>query len=356
MLGTVFRYVIKLLKSHDKPGKLPVVNPKVEARSRMANWVRNRQVPGLAITLRINGVVVFEEGYGYANLERMQPVFPATTRFRAASVSKPIAATALLKMVAQGLINLDAPFHSYVPYFPKKPFAFTIRQLASHTAGIRSYRGKEYALNQPMGIKESLAIFQDDPLLFEPGTGYHYNSYDWVLVSLAMQEAAGTPFAEYVSREVLQPLGMAHTLPEVPGMQQPDLASFYSPAGDGFRKAIPVNNAYKLAGGGYLTTTADIARLGQAYLNGVVGDPKLVSQFLNTQYVAGVPTYYGLGWEVSRDQFGRPFFGHTGNSIGAYSKFRVYPESAMVVAVLANCTSPGIEAELEEVLGLFREG
>jgi len=89
-------------------------------------------------------------------------------------------------MVNDGLIDLDASFYEYVPYFPQKKHDFTIRQLAGHTAGIRGYRGKEYRLNKAYSIKDSLRIFKDDGLLFKPGTNYHYNSYDWVLISLAM--------------------------------------------------------------------------------------------------------------------------------------------------------------------------
>ncbi len=95
--------------------------------------------------------------------------------------------------------------------YPRKQWDFTIRQLASHTAGIRGYQGMEYGLNKPYAIKESIEIFRDDALLFEPGTNYLYNSYDWVLISLAMQEVSGIPFEDYVQKKVLRPLGITNT-------------------------------------------------------------------------------------------------------------------------------------------------
>ncbi len=307
------------------------------------------RVPGLSATVLKDGRPVLQKGYGYAQLEAGRAVNPRTTLFRVASVSKPIAATALLRMVDEGLIALDESLYTYVPYFPRKGYDFSIRQLASHTAGIRGYRGKEFALDKPYSIREGIQIFGDDPLLFEPGTQYHYNSFDWALLSLAMEEACGRPFAEYVARKVLKPLGMHHTQPELKGEASRELANFYTRSGKGYRPAAPVNNAYKLAAGGYLSTSGDIARLGQAYLDGDIGDPALVAQFLSPQVIGGKHTYYGLGWEVSRDKSGRPFYGHTGNSVGAYSKFAVYPETGVVIAILVNCTHPRLDGAMDQL-------
>ena len=221
-------------------------------------------LPGLSVTVLKKGRKVFQNGYGYADIDRKIAVDPCKTQFRIASASKPIAAMALAKMVADKKIDLDTSFYNYIPYFPRKKYDFTIRQLASHTAGIRGYRGKEYALNKPFSIKESLQIFQDDPLVFRPGTDYLYTSFDWVLISLAMEEVSGMSFSEYVKQEVLDPLGMHATQVEYPDAIKKDKATPYTRRRSGFRKAIPVDNQYKLAGGGYLSTSKDLAKLGKA--------------------------------------------------------------------------------------------
>ncbi|NAS13962.1 serine hydrolase [Flavobacteriaceae bacterium R33] len=320
-------------------------------------------VPGISVTVLKQGKLLIQQGYGYADLDKKVDVDPKTTIFRAASVSKPIAATALAKMVAEGTISLDDSVYDHLPYFPKKQADISLRQLAGHTAGIRGYKGKEYALNRPYSIKDSLEIFQDDELLFDPGTGYHYNSYDWVLVSLAMQEACGLPFADYVEEKVLKPLGMQNTFPEhsikdLPNVDSESneysrsdrIATFYSRNLSGFRRAVTVNNAYKLAGGGYLSTSEDIARLGQAYLEGKISSKEVLSDFLSSQKVKGQPTYYGLGWQVSEDKKGRPYYGHVGNGVGGYSNFFIYPEQQLVVAILINCTNPNVQDTLDEVV------
>ncbi|WP_422083692.1 serine hydrolase domain-containing protein [Ulvibacterium sp.] len=331
----------------------------------LATLINERRVPGISITVLGQGEVLLQKGYGYTDLDLKTRVEPKKTIFRIASVSKPIAATALAQMVKAGVMDLDASFYKYVPYFPKKRWDFSIRQLAGHTAGIRGYRGKEYGLNEPYSIKESITIFKDDDLLFQPGTAYHYNSFDWVMISLAMQEASGMAFEDYVRQKVLLPLGMDRTFAEYPpdhdfwAMEEAGISgnfnrtTFYSKNRHGFRKSIPVNNYYKIAGGGYLSTTEDIAKLGQAYLDGKIVDKEVVSQFLTSGKIKDNPTYYGLGWEVSRDKRGRPFYGHIGNGIGGYSNFFVYPELQMVFAILINCTDPKVQTELDEVVDIL---
>ena len=334
-------------------GNDPSLRQRTKAEAALIDLVKKQLLPGITVTVLKDGKLYFQKGYGYTDIEARTPANPVNSLFRSASASKPIAATALAKMVGQGIVDLDASFYKYVPYFPAKSHDFTLRQLASHTAGIRGYRGMEVALNRPYTIKESLVIFQDDPLLFQPGTSYLYNSFDWVLLSLAMQEASGLPFEEYVRQEVLEPLGMFNTTPEIPGRKLKDQAEFYTRTKSGFRKAVDVDNRYKLAGGGYLSTASDLAKLGQAYLANDFLDPEITGEFLKSQTVNGKPTYYGLGWEVSRDREGRPYYGHTGSSVGAYSNFYVYPEQKAVVVILINCTDPKLQPQLDDIISLW---
>lgn len=355
ILKPISSYIKNMLVSLKILGQDSVLQGLAKADNLLFNLIREQKVPGLAITVLKHNAVIFQKGYGYADIKKRIPVNPRKTIFRIASVSKPIAATALAKMVQDGQIDLDASFYSYVPYYPKKDFDFTIRQLAAHTAGIRSYRGKEYALNRPYSIKESIAFFKDDALLFKPGSAYHYNSLDWVLISLAMQEISGIPFEDYVRENVLEPMGLSNTLPEIAGETHENTATFYSKDLIGFRPAVPVNNFYKLAGGGYLSTSADIAKFGLAYLNQTVLEEGVSKQFLTSEIINDSPTYYGLGWQVSRDKKGRPFYGHVGNGVGGYALFYVYPQEQMVFSILMNCTNPGIENELEEIVDTLIE-
>ncbi|WP_420602667.1 serine hydrolase domain-containing protein [Flagellimonas sp.] len=328
-----------------------------KADAMLHNLAVEAKVPGMAVTILKEGKIVLEKGYGYANLEKRTPVYPQNTLFRIASISKCITGIALAKMVEEGLVDLDSSFYAYVPYYPKKEYDFTLRQLAGHTAGIRSYRGKEFALNQPFSIKESIEVFKNDPLVFEPGKGYLYNSFDFVLLSLAMQEAAGIPFEDYVMEKVLGPLSMKNTHPsskyDIDLKTKVNLSEFYTKTATGFKKAVAVNNNYKIAGGGYLSTSNDIAKLGDAILNQKLVAPKILKEVLTSQTVNGDSTYYGLGFQVSQDIEGKSFVGHVGNSVGAYSNFFVYPNEQTVISILINCTDPKVQNELDSINILF---
>lgn len=327
----------------------------IKADALLNDLIIEKKIPGLAISVLKEGKIILQKGYGYADLESKTPVDARKTIFRIASVSKPIAATALAHMVDEGLIHLDASFYDYVPYYPKKKWDFTIRQLANHTAGVRGYKGAEYGLNKPYSIKESITIFKDDDLLFEPGTDYLYTSYDWVLISLAMEEVSGIPFERYVKEKVLNPLEMTTTFAEHNEDLEGLRSRCYTKNRLGFRDAIPVNNGYKLAGGGYLSTSEDIIKLGQAYLENKVLNKEILSPFLTSETIEGNKTYYGLGWQVSEDKQGKSYYGHVGNGVGGYSNFFVYPEQHMVFSILINCTNPQIQDDLDAIIAIFLE-
>ncbi len=336
-------------------GQNNVLTDLVQVDVLLQQLISEKRVPGLAISVLKKGETIFQKGYGYANLETKEPVHPTGTILRIASISKNIAAAALARMVANGDLDLDASLYTYVPYFPKKRWDFTLRQLAGHTAGIRGYQGKEYGLNRRMSVKEGMALFAEDALVFEPGTDYLYTSFGWNLIALAMEEVSGMPFAAHVRQQVLEPLEMHDTYapqemtPELSGR----LSSFYSKRGNKLREAILVDNVYKLAGGGYLSTASDISKFGNALLQDSFLPKEIRTEFLSAQNANGRLTYYGLGWQVSQDAKGRPFFGHVGNGVGGYSNLFVYPEQQLVFAVLINCTDPKVQDVLDQILDVL---
>src|SRR5206468_1685051 len=138
---------------------------------------------------------------------------PCVSR-RAHSVPAAYAAAVAL-LYEQGKLDLDAPVQRYVPAFPTKPYPITTRELAGHLAGIRHYRGDEFRLNRHFDtVVEGLSIFEDDSLLFPPGTKFSYSSYGWNLISAVVEGASGETFLRYISDHVFRPLGMTRTAPD----------------------------------------------------------------------------------------------------------------------------------------------
>ena len=113
--------------------------------------------------------------------------------YRLASVTNPMTATAILQLVEQGKIDLDADVQKYVPYFPKKNYPVTVRNLLGHLGGISHY--KDYSVEghfkKAKNTKESLAVFMDWNLVAEPGTRFNYTSYEYNLLGAVIEGASG---------------------------------------------------------------------------------------------------------------------------------------------------------------------
>ncbi|AEM71010.1 beta-lactamase [Allomuricauda ruestringensis DSM 13258] len=368
-MGHLFTHIKNLFSTFPKVKPLEGLHGPEKANVLFHNLVAEQKVPGLAVIILDNGEKVLQKGYGFADLENRDKVDPKRTVFRIASISKCITGLALGKMVEDGIVDLNESFYNYVPYYPRKKYDFTLRQLAGHTAGIRGYRGKEFALNQDYSIKDGIKVFKNDPLFFKPGTSYLYNSFDYVLLSLAMQEASGVPFQDYVKEHILIPLELKNTFSPKDfnvssslsttlkiNSQVENKTQFYTKRALCFTKAVEVNNTYKLAGGGYLSTCEDVAKLGQSVLERKLLKKETYDQLFTSQIVDGKSTYYGLGFQVSQDNNGRKFVGHVGSSVGAYTNLFIYPEQEKVIAILINCTDPKVQKELDLAIDAIFDG
>lgn len=305
-------------------------------------------IPGLSVAVLVDGRVEWSEGLGYADLENRVPA-TRLTRFRIGSVSKPVAAAAVGLLVQQGRLDLDVPVQRYVPEFPQKEWPITTRQAAGHIAGIRHYRGDEFLLDRAFAdVDESLTIFQDDSLLFEPGTDYGYSTYGWTVVSAVVEGAAGEPFLGYMRSAVFGPLGLRSIVAEHNDSIIAYRASFYHLADDGRVMNAPhVDNSYKWAGGGFVSNTEDLVRFGWAHLEGSLLEPGTVETlFTPLRTSDGETTDYGIGWRSGEDDAGRAWRGHTGSSVGGRAVLLIYPNQRVVVAVLANLSSAPMSTEL----------
>lgn len=325
-----------------------------ESEDIIEKLVRGKRIPGMAIVVTKKDSVIWKAGYGYADIKNRIPINPDSTFFRIASISKPMSAVGLTKMYQDGVIDINESIYKYVPDFPQKKYDFTVKQLATHTAGIRTYKGNEFLNTKFMTIKEGLRFFAYDTLMYQPGTGYLYNSNDWNLVAVAMEDASGMDFEKYMKEKVFTPLELTNIIADrrepIPGK-----AVFYTQSNtkrSRFRKAVDVNNYYKLASGGFLATASSVSDFGNKILYNYKSflDTDSRRLMLTSQVVNAIRTYYGVGWEVSLDRKRRPYYGHIGNGVGGYGYFYVYPEEDMVFVILMNVTNPGISDQVKQII------
>jgi CubicO group peptidase (beta-lactamase class C family) len=315
------------------------------ARELAVAVLEEANLPGLSIAVGIDGAIAWSEGFGYADLEQRVPVTPLT-KFRIGSVSKPFTATAIGLLYEEGKLDLDAPVRKYVPEFPEKQWPITTRQLAGHTAGMRHYVDDEFLMSRHYDdVLEGLEIFAADPLLFRPGTAYSYSSYGWNLISAVVQSASGVDFLSFMTERVFRPLGMRDTVADQVAMIVPHRSRYYELDANGRLVNAPfVDNSYKWAGGGFLSTPEDLIRFGFGHIREPLLEPETVALLFTPQRLdSGEATGYGIGWSTGEDWSGRRTVGHTGGSAGGTTAFFAWPDQQMVVAVVANLSeAPGL--------------
>ncbi len=308
------------------------------ARSIIADSLRASRTPGVSVTVVQRGEIVWSEGFGFADLEQQVPVTPHT-KFRVGSVSKALTSVALGLLWEEGRLQFDSTIQAYVPTFPRKRWPITVRQVAGHIAGIRHYRGTEMLMaRQYPTVESSLSIFRDDTLLSKPGTQFFYSSYGWNLLSAVVERASGQEFLTFMQQRVFDPLGMTQTVADHVDSLIPFRARWYTQDSLGTTVNAPfVNNSYKWAGGGFLSTTEDLARFGNAMLQRRLLKPATVDTLWKVQRLNdGRTTVYGMGWFVRPDPAGRPTVGHSGGSVGGTAQLLIWPEQQLIVAMLVN--------------------
>ena len=328
-----------------------------EARSLVYSLMLEQDIPGLTIAVMDDGEMVWSEGFGYADLENRVPVWPHT-KMRIGSVSKSLTAAAVGLLVEGGRLDLDAPVQQYVPSFPRKQFPITTRQVAGHLAGIRHYQGDEFLISRRYAtVDEGLEIFKDDPLLHEPGAKYVYSSYGWNLVSAVVEGASEEDFLPYVKRRVFDRLGMRHTTADHSDSLISARPRYYEKNADGLLLNAPyVDNSYKWAGGGFLSTAEDIVRFGSGLLEGKLLEPETLEQLFTSQRTSdGNETGYGIGFSTGVDEEGRRWVGHGGGSVGGTTQFLMYPEEGLVLTIISNLSNAQFDNVHRRVAELFLE-
>jgi CubicO group peptidase (beta-lactamase class C family) len=335
------------------------------ADQKLKAFVASSEVPGLSVSVSQKGELVFSKGYGFADVGRQIPVDPSKTRFRIGSVSKTLTAAGLAWLYQGGKIDLDIPIQKYVPNWPKKEYEITLRQLGGHLAGIRHYRGNEFLsdVHYP-SVSDGLSIFMNDPLINKPGTAYSYSSYGWNLIAAAMETASAggmflqtTDFLEFMQSNVFIPLDMTNTSPEQVDEGIPNLTRFYQMKEGEVVLAPFVDNSYKWAGGGFVGTTEDLCKFGQAHMMCGFLSQAVLDEWMTSQKTAdGKETNYGIGWSTYKRPSGLTFYGHSGGSVGGITFFMIHKETQTVFAITGNMDPLNYNGLQFELMEMFVKG
>jgi serine beta-lactamase-like protein LACTB len=325
---------------------------------------------GLCIAVAVDQTIAYSESFGYADLEWRLPV-ARTTRFRIGSVAKLLTSIGLGVLVERGEIDLDASIERYAPY-PVRGKVVTIRQLAAHTAGIPQYGdglppdanvppgadpafyARDAAVHRYPSLTAAIGKYRDRPLLFEPGTRYHYSSFGWNLIGAAIEQVTGRLFVDFMRENVLEPVGMAHTVEDDSQRIIPERTGFYSAQPDGsFVNAPHVDNSDVYPGGGYLSTAEDLVRLGLALRRGKPITPTtwaVLREPIELRDPQNPDRRSGLGWRTKKVA-DREVAGHSGRHLGCQAMFGMTEGPLpLTYAILANCTTPKSQQNVDAVI------
>ena len=320
-----------------QPASLTAVPKLIEDARKQAG------APGLSVAVVVNDRIAWEGAAGQADVENAVSA-RADSVYRIASISKPIAATAIMQLVERGRVALDEPVRPYLPHFPDKGgLTLTIRHLLTHTSGIRHYKEGEMESMARYDSNEAAAkIFEADPLLFTPGTKYSYSTYAYNLLAGVIERASGLTYEAYVKEHVWGPAGMAATVLERAEEIVPHRVRQYVKSGGSVQNAHYADLSVKWAGGGVLSTAGDLARFHIALDEGKLLKPETLRQmYTPAQLTDGTKTNYGLGWMVSTDQKGRTWIAHSGGATGGSTYLLRNPEAKVAVVVLCNVQNAG---------------
>jgi CubicO group peptidase (beta-lactamase class C family) len=272
----------------ESPAAAPTpVAPRLE-RADLEAWVdgflpyaiQRGDIAGAVVAVVKDGQVLFEKGYGYADVKRRRPVDPARTLFRPGSVSKLFTWTAVMQLVEQGKLDLDRDVNTYLDF--KVPEAFgapvTLRNAMTHTAGFEE-------VDKNVITSDSTDILPLDTFLkawtptriFPPGKVPAYSNYATALAGYIVQRVSGEPFDQYVERHIFAPLGMEHASfrQPLPPRLRHDAAEGYDQASSGTPK--PYEMVAPAPAGSLAASGDDMARFMIAHLqNGRFGQNEIL--------------------------------------------------------------------------------
>ena len=340
------------------PIPLPPSNPNAPAQLTAADvtafldgflplQLQRDDVAGATISITQNGQTLIQKGYGYADWKKKTPVDPVTTTFRPGSISKTFTYVALMQMVEQGKLDLDADISKYIDFTINPGGAgignapITLRNLCTHTGGFEEELhdfGSDKSGKLPIGLGDFLK--RNQPHRFAaPGKALAYSNYGIALVGYIVQRASGEPFAEYIQRHIFTPLGMTHST-----FVQPLPAGMIATKGYGTtgKPDTGFEGVTESPAGGLSSTAADMAIFGQMLLGqgtykGVqILEPSSVTTLFTPQFTPGPGvTPWDLGFYTERRN-GLDFIGHGGDLIACHSQFWVEPKHGLTFFISYN--------------------
>ena len=331
---------------------------KKELQTKLDEWHKAGKFPGATLGVVLENGESFGLAVGYSDREAKTPMKPGD-RMLAGSVGKTFAAATAIQLVKEGKIGLDDRVEKYFgkeAWFARLPNArdITVRQLMNHTSGLVRYEFKEtftkdltanpYKTWTP---EERLAYLFDEKPPFEAGKGWDYSDTNYIVLGMIIEKVTGKKFFDEANKRFIKKLKLSDTIPQEGPVMKGVVQGYAGPSNPfgGKDRMIEngkfvINPQLEWTGGGYASTSENLARWAKMMYEGKAFDASMVPVMLD-----GVPAKlgpnvkYGLGVIIRPTSAGTSY-GHSGFFPGYASDMMYFPEMKLAVAVQVNTSAP----------------
>lgn len=309
----------------------------------------NSETPGVSVAVVKDGAIIFQKGYGMANLEYDIPITPQTI-FHVASVSKQFTAFSIYLLENQGKISFDDDIRKYIPEVPNFGKPITIKHLLYHTSGLKDQWAlltlAGWRMDDIITTEQILKLVsQQKELNFPTGTQFKYSNTGFTLLAEIVKRVSGKTFAEFTEENIFEPLGMnSSQFYDDHEKIVKNRAYSYGQENEVFKKRIL---SYSNVGATSLfTTVEDLAKWTMNFENPVVGDSELIKKFneiakldngkpVILTVIDGETIYHAKG-QFFRNYRGLSLFNHTGGDAGYKTYLARFPDKNFSVIALSN--------------------
>ena len=338
----------------------PVAAPPATIDTLAQDALHRQNIPAMTLAVIDHGQIVYTRAFGRSDVENDVAATPAS-EIRTASIAKPMTAMAAIELARAGKLDLDAPVQQYCPAFPAKtspdgkPWAVTTRELLSHRAGVRWYHDDVETRNSKhyASLNDAVKHFGDDPLLFAPGDKMQYSTYGFVVVGCAIEGASHSTFTDYMRQAIFTPSGMTATLPDDPVKIIPHRSRGYEKTKAGALENAPFfDPTDRLPGGGWLSTSNDLAHFAAAVMDGKLVPVSNLEEMWKPLTAQDDGSGYGLGWAVAR-LAGHRIVGHNGGQAGTSTCLKLVPDRQLAIAIMTNLEGAALDELANSILELY---
>ncbi len=358
---------------------------KIWIESNVPVMMRAAKMPGFAIAVVQDGNTIYAEGFGARNPARGLPATPDTL-FGIGSVTKSFVAISILQLAEQGKLDLDDPVAKHIPFelgLPGKPIS--IRHFLSHSPGFPSLATSSVLLRRGLGEDTGVPMSSADDffryvngakneIVFDPGEHFFFNNAAWRMLGAIIQQVSGMPFHEYVTQNVIRPLGMQRTTFNTDQLfADPDHLIPHRQGGDGPEPtSFPYPNpnnvgdfSFLSAAGGISSSVNEMTRyVNMLIQQGEYADERLIPQRamqeMQTVHIRRPDGYYGVygygfGLNITPDFLGEKLVEHGGSILVSTAHIAFIPARNIGVIMMGNSGGMDYATIAESVLAILMD-